>query len=104
MSGLIWVQSVCNGYEQTTLVGKELNKANNKTVFFSLTLLTYKNESYTISYYALIFFVHQNTYDNCKITLNVLNFLTLIVFLKEFFETVDFEKNQQLTKNMLKLV
>ena len=24
MSGLIWVQSVCNGYEQTTLIGKEL--------------------------------------------------------------------------------
>ena len=25
LSGLIWVQSVCKGYQQTTLVGKELN-------------------------------------------------------------------------------
>ena len=25
MSGLIWVQSDCKGYEQTTLVGNELN-------------------------------------------------------------------------------
>ena len=33
MSGLIWVQPICNGYEQTTLVGKELTKAKNKTVF-----------------------------------------------------------------------
>ena len=24
LSGLIWVQTVCKGYEQTTLVGKEL--------------------------------------------------------------------------------
>ena len=24
MSGLIWVQTVCKGYQQTTLVGKEL--------------------------------------------------------------------------------
>ena len=27
-SGLIWVQSVCKGYQQTTLVGKELTKNN----------------------------------------------------------------------------
>ena len=25
LSGLIWVQTVCKGYQQTTLVGKELN-------------------------------------------------------------------------------
>ena len=25
MSGLIWVQSFCKGYQQTTLVGNELN-------------------------------------------------------------------------------
>ena len=25
MSGLIWVQTVCKSYQQTTLVGKELN-------------------------------------------------------------------------------
>ena len=24
LSGLIWIQTVCNGYQQTTLVGKEL--------------------------------------------------------------------------------
>ena len=26
LSGLIWVQTVCTGYQQTTLVGKELSK------------------------------------------------------------------------------
>ena len=26
LSGLIWVQIVCKSYQQTTLVGKELNK------------------------------------------------------------------------------
>ena len=25
MLGLIWVQTVCKGYQQTTLIGKELN-------------------------------------------------------------------------------
>ena len=29
LSGLIWVQSVCKGYEQTTLVGNELMKEQN---------------------------------------------------------------------------
>ena len=31
LSGLIWVKSVCNVYEQTTLVGNELN--NQRTIF-----------------------------------------------------------------------
>ena len=29
------------------------------------------------------------------------NYLTLMIFLKEFFEKVDFEKNQQTTKSMI---
>ena len=28
MSGWIWVQNVCKGYQQTTKVGKELNTKN----------------------------------------------------------------------------
>ena len=27
LSGLVWVQSVCKGYKQSTQVGKELSKA-----------------------------------------------------------------------------
>ena len=30
LSGLIWVQTVCKGYRQTTQVSKELNNGNNK--------------------------------------------------------------------------
>ena len=29
--GLIWVQIVCKGYQQTTLVGKELNMHDNQS-------------------------------------------------------------------------
>ena len=29
MSGLIWVKTVCNDYQLTTLVGKELNQLEN---------------------------------------------------------------------------
>ena len=32
LSGLTWVQSVCKGYQATSLVGKELNRDNCKGI------------------------------------------------------------------------
>ena len=43
MSGLIWVQTVCKGYQQTSLVGKELNDPD-KNVY----AITYENCSYHV--------------------------------------------------------
>ena len=39
LSGLIWVQTVCKGYQQTTLVGKEFTiRQSTKTADISLPL------------------------------------------------------------------
>ena len=36
MSGLIWVQTVCKSYQQTALLGRELNKSLNAFHFKGL--------------------------------------------------------------------
>ena len=43
MSGLIWVQTVCKGYQQTTQGGKELNDPDK-----NLYAITYENCSYQV--------------------------------------------------------
>ena len=42
MSGLIWVQSVCKGYQQTTLVGKELKYLSSAGCFLEFFLNFFK--------------------------------------------------------------
>ena len=45
-SGLIWVQTVCQGYQQTTLVDKEFNKLTEHTLFcWNSDIFTTKNDS-----------------------------------------------------------
>ena len=34
--GLIWVQTVCKGSQETTLVGKELKRISNLNLFLSV--------------------------------------------------------------------
>ena len=40
LSGLIWVQTVCKSYQQTTLVGKELNTAKHPFFEYHTVLVT----------------------------------------------------------------
>ena len=40
LSGLIWVQSVCKSYQQTTLGGKELNNKKGKHLHLSKTQIS----------------------------------------------------------------
>ena len=91
---------VSEGYEGCGL--KERNRCLILVPYLPLINMWYKGQLFTYLCHLLITFANSLDPDqaqqNVGPDLNLKLFNTLMVFLKEFFIKVDFEKNQQTTK------
>ena len=95
LSGLIWVQTVCKSYQQTTLVGKYLTHKAPHIICSRQQLLLF-NSFHAITDFCHLLIYFANSLDPDQDRPNGSGskpFDTLIELLKEFFEKVNFEKN-----------